>query len=208
MKTADEAEKFLNKEYDVPRGTFLQLEVYVNLLLKWNKSINLISKNTEKDVWLRHIVDSAQLINHIKPTEILADIGSGSGLPGMVLSILGIKHTHLIDSDMRKCLFLQEAKKISKNKVEIHNCLYQDAIFARIDVITARAFCKIDELLRYTDNSTKDGARIVILKGKTWQVEVDLALREWSFEYEYFPSVTDSSGAILVISKIERRIND
>ena len=82
---------------------------YQNLLLKWNKAINLISRNSEKDIWERHILDSLQLLKYIDFSDIIIDIGSGGGFPGIVLSICGVKNTVVIESDKKKSVFLQES---------------------------------------------------------------------------------------------------
>lgn len=201
-----EVEKILLENYNVPRGTFLQLENYVELLLKWNKKINLISANSENDVWTRHILDSAQLISHIPATQELVDIGSGSGLPGLVLSILGVKTVNLIDSDMRKCVFLEQAKKFSENTVHVHNCLFEESKIDKIELVTARAFCKLSKLFELVYEKLAIGAELVILKGESWGEEIKEALPRWGFKHEVYPSMSSNSGVILKISEVYRKI--
>ena len=94
-----------------------RLRLYVDLLVKWNKKINLVGPATVADAWRRHILDSGQLMRWISPkTRILADLGSGAGLPGLILAILGVPEVHLIESDARKCAFLQEAGARHRNQ--------------------------------------------------------------------------------------------
>ncbi len=197
---------YLLNEYNVSQETFLCLEQYVVLLLKWNRSINLISKSTVKHVWSRHILDSAQLISFINSTNIVLDIGSGSGLPGLVLSILGVKHLRLVDSDLRKSVFLQEAKKFSKNKVEVHNCLFTDLKIAIIDIITCRALTNVDDLLDMV--SKKLGhikSKLLLPKGKNWQEEIDMAKKKWNFEYTIYPSITNNQAVIVSLCNFNRK---
>ena len=112
------------RSLDVSREAEEKLSEYVNLLLKWNERINLISKSTEKDVWLRHIIDSAQLKDFLNNDDVIVDVGTGAGLPGIVLSILGA-NTTLIECDSRKVSFLYEVSRI----LEIHPTIIDDRIF-------------------------------------------------------------------------------
>lgn len=107
---------------NVPREILDALKKYQSLTLKWNKTINLVSCNTEREFWVRHILDSLQLMKYINNQNIhLIDVGSGGGFPGIVLSIAGIKNVTLVESDVRKSIFLLQASKISTNKVNVVN---------------------------------------------------------------------------------------
>ena len=107
-------EQILSKEAfadltDVSRETLDKLSAYVDLLIKWQRRINLVGPNTVADVWRRHLLDSAQLYSHLAdPKARLLDLGSGAGFPGLVLSILGAKDVTLIESNQKKCSFLGE----------------------------------------------------------------------------------------------------
>ncbi|KJW02063.1 16S rRNA (guanine(527)-N(7))-methyltransferase GidB [Rickettsia endosymbiont of Ixodes pacificus] len=106
---------------EIPREIIEKLEIFQKLVKKWNKSINLVS-NSIHNFWQRHILDSLQLIQYIDNKEIhLVDIGSGSGFPGIVLSIAGVAKVSLIEADLRKCIFLEKASKISNNNIQIIN---------------------------------------------------------------------------------------
>src|SRR5690606_9447814 len=123
------------------RETLQRLKEYQALLLKWNKAINLISKSTEENCWERHILDSLQLLNYIQDKDIhLVDIGSGAGLPGIVLSIAGVRRVTIVESDQRKCSFLLQASKLSSNKIEIVNDRIENLKGLSCDILTARAF--------------------------------------------------------------------
>src|SRR6266446_2343020 len=98
----------------VSRETLARLEAYAALLAQWNERINLVGRDTRRDIWRRHFLDSAQLLPHVPAgTRSLADLGSGAGFPGLVLAILGVCGVELVESDARKCAFLREAARIA-----------------------------------------------------------------------------------------------
>ncbi len=205
LEDYNNAKNYLLNEQNVSRETFSQLESYVELLLKWNERINLISLNSAKHIWTRHILDSAQLIKYLDFKRPLMDVGSGSGLPGMVLSILGVKEVHLVDSDIRKCVFLQEAKKFSKNTIKIHNCLFLDVNTASINNITSRAFSNVTKFLGDISQKIDANGDVLLLKGKSWQSEIDEAKHNWNFDYTINQSITDDSGVVIRITNIKRK---
>lgn len=207
MNTDDKntAQNYLLEQLNVSRETFSRLESFVELLLKWNGRINLISKNSEKHVWVRHILDSAQLLPFLKDKKDIIDLGSGAGLPGVVLSILDVKNIDLVDCDTRKCVFLQETKKFSQNNIKIHNCLFAETKFANIDIVIARAFSNIEKLLDITSGKMRKDGELMLLKGKAWQEEIATAKLKWQFDYAIFPSVTDKLGVIIRITNIKKR---
>jgi 16S rRNA (guanine527-N7)-methyltransferase len=205
LEDYNNAKNYLLNEQNVSRETFLQLEQYVELLLKWNEHINLISSNSAKHIWTRHILDSAQLIKYLDLESPLMDVGSGSGLPGLVVSILGVKEVHLVDRDLRKCIFLQEAKKFSKNTIKIHNCLFNDANTANIINITSRAFSNITKFLEDISQKIDANGNILLLKGKSWESELDEAKHNWNFDYKISQSITDELGMVIQITNIMRK---
>lgn len=205
LKDYNNAKNYMLDELNVSRETFLQLEQYVELLLKWNKHINLISSNSAQHIWTRHVLDSAQLIKYLDLNSPLMDIGSGSGLPGLIISILGVKEVHLVDSDLRKCVFLQEARKFSKNTIKIHNCLFINANTANIINVTSRAFSNIDKFLENINQKIAFNADILLLKGKNWKSELNEAERNWSFDYSVSRSITDELGVVIRITNIKRK---
>lgn len=202
--TEELAKKTLDSLQNVSRETFLRLEQYRDLLLRWNKAINLISNFTEKNLWQRHILDCAQLFNYLDPTLPIVDVGSGGGLPGIVLSILGVKHITLVESDRRKAIFLQEAAKISANSLIILNQNFEKTDLSNIMLVTARAFCKIEKLLTLTKDRLNERAVILLLKGKTWDEEVAEAKQRWQFDYQFFPSITDQEAVVIKIYNVKK----
>lgn len=186
-----------------------KLKKYVELLLSWNQRINLIGKSTELDIWNRHILDSAQLMNLLEKNEInyssCVDIGTGAGLPGIILSILGVKNIILIEKSPLKCNFLKEAKKISENNVEIVNDTIENVKNKKFDIIFSRALADLSRLLNYSIKLLKPGGKCVFLKGKKFVEELVVAEKVYNFEYVVKKSLTSKEGVIVTIKNIQNK---
>lgn len=189
----------------ISRETYQHLEAYVDLLKKWQSKINLISSKTLSSVWQRHVVDSAQVIGHINQNDSVIDLGSGAGLPGLILSILGVKNVTLVESDGRKVAFLREAARAAGVNVTLHNQRVEEVNLNGFDVITARAFAPLKALLAMVSQTIKATHKMVLLKGKSYLSEIEEALHEWTFDYQIHPSVTDAEGVILTLQNIKKR---
>ncbi len=180
-----------------------KLELYAGELLKWNKTYNLVGRNTTatiEDIWQRHILDSAQLIKYIPLTDntILTDFGSGAGLPGIILSILGVPETHLIESNRKKCSFLKEISHKIKTNIHIHNERIEKISPWKNNIITARALADLDHLLALVNHFLTKDSLCIFPKGSTLLPELEKAKQNWSFDYELKPSIT-GDGYIVVI---------
>ncbi|MBN8544077.1 MAG: 16S rRNA (guanine(527)-N(7))-methyltransferase RsmG [Alphaproteobacteria bacterium] len=182
------------------------LEKYVQLLLKWNQKINLIGPSTESEIWERHIKDSLQIVPLIpKDATSIVDLGSGAGLPGLVIaSQLSIPIT-LIERDQRKCAFLAEAIRICEfSHVTLSNSDARNSQ-AKYNVIMARALSSIDGLLTLCESMIMENSICFFPKGKTYAIEIAEAQGNWNFDYQATPSLTQSDAVILTISKIKRK---
>ena len=179
------------------------LKVYVSEILKFNKKYNLIAKSTEKDIWNRHILDSAQIFRLInfKGRNSLADLGTGGGFPGIVLAIINSNnnfHVKLYEKSKVKCQFLREVINKLNIKCTLFDNDYQSHIIDS-DYIVCRAFKKLPELLRISREKVKKPHKLIVLKGKNAQAEIDKALRVYSFKYKLISSVTDAKSKILIV---------
>ena len=142
----------------VSRETLEKMNTYGHLLLKWQKTINLVGPTTLTDVPERHFFDSAQMFRYITNVDCkLADMGSGAGFPGMVLAMLGVKEVHLIESDIRKATFLREVSRETQTPVTIHDKRVEDCDIPNLDVITARALAPLSDLLVHMDRLRGEG---------------------------------------------------
>lgn len=193
---------------DVSRETESALRTYQALLLKWQKKINLISPTTMVDSWIRHFEDSAQLLPLI-PTgaKTLYDLGSGAGFPGLVLAIArpDIAVT-LIESDAKKCAFLQAVSRETGAVVTVKNARIQSAVteLPVPDLVTARALAPLESLLKYAA-PWAESATLIFPKGENWQAEIDAAKQVgWTFDYEAIPSKTEKNARILVLKNVRK----
>ncbi len=190
---------------DVSRETIERLQAYVALLEKWNRRINLVSPQSLGDVWRRHILDSAQLFPLLPPgTERLVDLGSGAGLPGLILAILGVPEVHLIESDSRKCAFLIEAARVTGATAKVHAVRIEQAPSLAADVVTARALTSLAGLLDYAERFLRPGGSCYFLKGVQWTAELAHAERGRNLRVTCYPSLSDAAGSIVKLETIAR----
>ena len=189
---------------NVSRETFLRLQDYVELLKKWQKTINLISPSTISDVWFRHIIDSVQLIEHLQENDVIADIGSGAGFPGLVLGMLGVGSMTLIESDTRKAAFLREAARVTDTPINILNQRAEEVSLSDFSVLTARGFAPVKVVLESLSDKISSNARLLLLKGKKYKLEIEEAQKYYSFDYKEYPSITDKESAILTIQNFKQ----
>jgi len=186
----------------VSREAFFQLNEYIELLLKWNNTLNLISSKTSNDIVQRHILDSLQLIQYIKDKKkSIIDLGSGAGFPAIVLSIIGIEKVTLVESDSRKSAFLLQAAQISSNRIEILNERIENIKDLQCDILTSRAFSDLDAIFRYSRNITVK-EKYLLHKGQNYQEEISKARKHWLFNIKLHDSITSSQGKILEITDL------
>ncbi len=180
------------------------IEDYVLLLLKENMRYNLIGKSTIGDIWHRHILDSAQLLKYIDDKDVkVADFGTGAGLPGIIISILGLKEVHLIEKSVRKCEFLFKAKNISSNKIFVHQATLQEMEKIQFAVITSRALANLSDLLNYSVSFLQKDGYGLFLKGKSLMQEIEEARKKFLFDFELFPSLTSDQSNIIKVRNIK-----
>ena len=197
----------------VSRESFSDLEIFVDLLLHWQKSINLISGSTVSDVWHRHIADSLQLLPLVShETRTVLDLGSGAGLPGMVLAI-ALKcrspvSVHLVESNSKKAAFLREAARVTSSPVRVHATRIESLDSAALqivpDVITARALAPLRLLLEYCEQVVENRPVALLPKGREVADELTTASKYWNIAYDLHPSLTDSEACILKVKEATR----
>ena len=189
----------LKKKFNVSHETLSQLSSYHDLLLKWQKRLNLISPNTIGNIWNRHILDCAQLCSFL-PTEryCILDVGSGAGLPGVILSVLTNHEIHLVESDKRKCAFLRTVISRINLTAEVHEKRLEEMPNINPDIITARAFAPIPRLLTLTEKQHHSGLRFLLLKGRDVNSEL-INMSSWKKlrVLNRHASITSKDGCIL-----------
>jgi 16S rRNA (guanine527-N7)-methyltransferase len=191
----------------VPRETRALLDKYVALLLEENERQNLIAKSTVDEIWERHIADSAQLVRFApRPDSSWLDIGSGAGLPGVVIAILTDGPVTLVEPRRLRADFLQRAAQSLGlgERVTVH-AAKAERITGKFDVITARAVASLDALLRISQHLSTDKTLWLFPKGKSARNELDEARRAWQGSFRLEPSVTSQEAAVLVASDVRRK---
>lgn len=195
---------------NVSRESSEKLEIYYELLLKWQKAINLVSGSTLEEAWVRHFADSAQLCRFIpEDVKTVMDWGSGAGFPGLVLAILRpALEVHIVESDERKCQFMRTVSRETSAPIRIHTCRIEDLGLEDVkpDLITARALASVEKLLGYAYPWVlRDSAfSLLLLKGESAHEELDLARKSYDFQVEEHKSVTDPRACVLRLSSIKK----
>jgi 16S rRNA (guanine527-N7)-methyltransferase len=201
--------EFFIKKFNVSRETIEKLNKYKDFLLSSNKSLNLIGKTTENQIFTRHFTDSAQIYDLIEDKSEIIDLGSGAGFPGVLLKILMddkkiAGNITLIDKSPKKCKFLQELSDKLGLTFKIVNLKIENFKFNKISTVVSRAFKKtidtMDILLKNNDKIRN----IILIKGKTYQQEIEEAKKKYTFDVEKFRSITSDESYILKISNIKR----
>jgi 16S rRNA (guanine527-N7)-methyltransferase len=201
--------ELLNECFFVSHETFARLKIYHDLLLKWQAKINLISDDTVPTIWSRHFLDSIQLAKFIPGDEReILDVGSGAGFPGMVLSICGIKNISLIESDAKKISFLNEVARLTSTDTKIIHDRAENIFMEDVGVIMARALSELRNLFETSSQNVSHETICLFPKGKNYAMEIEDAKKEWQFNYDIFPSVTDANAVILRVSNLQRRKNN
>ena len=192
----------------VSRETLDKLAVFADLLARWNRTARLVSPSTLGSIWHRHMLDSAQLLDHIpKGAGKVVDIGTGGGFPGLVLSIIAAERRPctrfvLVDGNSRKCEFLREVCRRTGNGAEIRDVRDSELEPQFADVVTARAVAPLGRLLGMACRHISECGICVFLKGKGVATEIESAADSWRFEVTASPSRTDRSGRILLIREL------
>ncbi len=194
---------------DVSRETRDQLEALVNTLVRWQKAINLVGRTTIEGIWIRHVLDSAQLAILIpERAKTLTDLGSGGGFPGLVLAAMRPDlEVTLIEADARKAAFLGEAGRRMglEKQPKIVIGRIESVAPAKADVVTARALAPLAQLLEWAQPHRTDTTICLFHKGKDWQAELAEAMKDWELPGKPFTSVTDLDSVILRIGPYRLR---
>jgi 16S rRNA (guanine527-N7)-methyltransferase len=189
----------------VSRETLARLTLYLELLTRWQTAINLVGPATLADPWRRHLLDSAQLVEHLPPAGgPLVDLGSGAGFPGMVLAILDIPEVTLIEADRRKAQFLREVARATATEVTICAERIEQVAAFPARVVTARALAPLPRLLPLAARFVAPDGLCLFLKGGSVGDELTNAARSWHMVPETFPSRSDPAGVVLKLREVGR----
>jgi len=206
----------LLKDQNVPRGTFIDFEIFVSMLQKRNEEINIISKETAKNEVIRerHIVDSAQIIEFVDlNSNIITDIGSGGGMPGIIISIMIKNHknlakVHLYEKSHHKSSFLRKVSRDLKLNTEV----MQENIFEvqnlESGTIMARAFKPLPIILDLVYKNFSSYKNLIVFMGKNGEKVLEETLINWDFDFEKKKSITSKDSFLLNIKNIKKKIKN
>jgi 16S rRNA (guanine527-N7)-methyltransferase len=182
-----------------------RLTAYAELIARWSLRINLVAPGDLTRLWDRHIADAAQLVPLVPPgTRSVADLGSGAGLPGLVLAILTGLPAHLVERDRRKAAFLREAARATSAPATIHAADAATLAPLNADLVTARALAPLPDLLPLVARHLAPGGAALLPKGATADAELTAAAPLWTMRVERFPSRTDPAATILRLTEVAR----
>ncbi|OFW82829.1 MAG: 16S rRNA (guanine(527)-N(7))-methyltransferase RsmG [Alphaproteobacteria bacterium GWF2_58_20] len=185
---------------NVSHETQAHLECYVALLEKWNAKVNLIGRSTVADIWERHIADSLQLMPFFPEKDArLVDVGTGAGLPGLILAAAGWTDCHLVEVDQKKAGFLRIAAGSCHMPATIHACRVQDVTLPDVRYITARAYAALGDIFETTTHLCRPETVYILPKGRMAEEEIATARMTWDFTCEKHPSRSPDSWILRIV---------
>ena len=192
-------------QFDLNKKQVDKVDFYLSSIIKYNKHTNLVGKSTLINPWKSHILDSLQLHTYIKNKELsILDMGTGAGIPGVILSIIGYNDTTLVDSNGKKIKFLKFLKKSMNLNIKIYLSRLENLNNLKFDVITSRALTNLNQLISYSQKFLKKNSVVIFLKGKTVNDEIYEAKKNWSFQTSKYQSLSDPRGCVLELKNIKK----
>ena len=192
-----------SRDISFSRETLAQLKEFVYLLLRWQKALNLVGSSTVDDIWRRHILDSAQIYQFLKPPGCLIDLGSGAGFPGVVLAIMGYPAVKLIESNGKKCTFLRSVSHSLDINVEVIQCRIEEhKPSQRAAYITSRALASLEKVLIYSEPLLSRQGKCFFLKGANVAPELTKAKKKWNMDVHKHISLSNPRGVVIEIAEL------
>jgi 16S rRNA (guanine527-N7)-methyltransferase len=196
---------------NVSRETLERLDVFVELLLTWQRTMQFVAESTVNQVWTRHIADSLQLLELAPGARTWIDLGSGAGFPGLAIAcaLAGTPaaQVHLVESNGKKAAFLREAIRVTKAQAVIHAERIEkfvESFQGKADVVTARALAPLKVLAEQSFPLLRAGAQGIFPKGQDVDAELTEASKYWNMDATLVPSRTDSKGRIVIVRALQR----
>jgi len=191
----------------VSRETAERLDRYVAELRRWQPIKNLVGPATLAEVWSRHVDDALQLLELAPEARTWLDLGSGAGIPGLILAIAGMERgirVDLVESNARKCAFLTETARLTEAPVRVRNARIEAVVgeYAGVEVVCARALAPMAQLLAWTEHLLKTGTTGLFPKGRDVQAELTRAAAQWTVVNDLVPSRTDSDARIVRVTAL------
>ena len=183
-----------------------KIDCYLSSIIKYNKHTNLIGKSTIENIWNRHVLDCLQLTKHITNKKLkILDLGTGAGLPGVLLSIVGYQRVLMIDSVKKKTDFVRQIIKELSLGAKIQNKRIEKPPTSQHDIVVSRALAPLVKLLTYARMYSNKNTTLLFLKGRNAISEIDIATKVYFFEFEKIKSLSSDEGCVLKINNIKNK---
>lgn len=206
--TEDDAKAWIATEFDVPRETMRRLDDFAALLVSENERQNLVSRGTLPHLWARHFLDSAQLLRFVpSPDAAWLDLGTGAGFPGMIVAALHRGPVTMIESRRLRVDFLHRAAEVLgvSDRTTVLLDRLERVAERKFDVISARAFAPMGDLLELAHRFSTEKTRWILPKGRSAQSELAAAESSWQGSFRLEPSLTDAESGIIIADAVRPR---
>ena len=192
--------------FDLDQNQIEKIEFFISSITNQNKHTNLVGKSTIKCFWQRHILDCLQLTKQIKNKKSkIIDLGSGPGLPGVLLSIAGYQNVLMVESIKKKTDFVKQTIKDLSLSAKIQNIRIEKIKKTKQDIVVSRALAPLNKLLTYALMHSNKNTTSLFLKGRNVNIEIKKAMRSYSFDYKKIDSVSSEEGCVLEIKNIKTK---
>ena len=201
MSKADIVSEFVLNKTQVDN-----IDFYLSSIIKHNKHTNLVGKSTIESIWDRHVLDCLQLTKHITNKKLrILDLGTGAGLPGILLSIAGYQKVLMVDSVKKKTDFVRKIIKDLSLTAKIQNKRIEKPPTSQHDIVVSRALAPLVKLLTYARMYSNKNTTLLFLKGRNAISEIDIATKAYFFEFEKIKSLSSDEGCVLKINNIKNK---
>ena len=197
------------KKFSLTETQTKKIDRYILEMYNFNKHTNIVGKSTLKNIWQRHIADSLQLSTFIpKKKSKIFDLGTGGGLPGLPLSIVGYRNVFMVDSVGKKIDFVRDIIRLLSLSAKTEKKRIEKLNIGKADLIVSRALAPLNKLLSYSLLLSNKNTTSLFLKGRNVYNEIDMAKKNFYFSFETFNSISSEEGRVLKIKNIQVKKND
>ena len=186
-----------------------KIERYVLEMFEFNKHTNIVGRSTLEYVWERHIADSLQLSPFISQKKFkVFDLGTGGGLPGIPLSVIGYDNVFMVDSVGKKIDFVKDVINLLSLSAKTQKKRIEKLDIGKADLIVSRALAPLNQMISYSLLHSNKNTTSLFLKGRNVYKEIEMAKKKFDFNFEAFKSITSEEGRVLKIKNIKTKNKD
>ena len=191
--------------FDLQQRQLAKIEKLIEEINKYNKHTNIVGKSTLFNPWQRHVLDSLQITDLISNrSSSVLDMGTGAGMPGLILAISNFNNVSLIDSNLKKIKFIKLVCLKLNIGVKIYHNRIESLIHKKFDYLISRALANLSKLFFYSHNLINKDTVLIFLKGKQVKNEIHEASKRWKFRHEIYQSISDKRGSVVIIRGLNK----